>query len=147
MIPMDNKDLVIFGYLPDFYYDSEPALVFIGSNTAMVVFSEYMRKVAVDKSQSPYYLNDVELFFAMNNTILRLSIEASSVGVKKLDSTVGNEIQWTLSPSQAIYFSKVIRQLSESSKPAHQYLDCGSSNDLNVIVSVGEYTKNIFKPT
>lgn len=141
----DNSDVVMFGYLPEFYSESEPALLFIGTNSAMLKFGEFMKGIATGKLEALICLNEVDCFCAMNDTHTFLSMRNANCGAKRI-SADGNKIQWTISPSQAISFSEAIMELSKSSGPAHQYLDCDDLDELNVIVSVGEYTKNIFEP-
>lgn len=141
---MGNQHSVMFGYLPDIYYDSEPALLFIGSANELAVLAEFIKRVAVEMSDTPFLLNSTNNFKAMANTILWFTVAISERRTKKIRGVIGNEVNWVISFDDAIRFSNLIKELSVSISPAHQYLDSEYNNQLNVIISKGEYTEKVF---
>ena len=52
-------------------------------------------------------------------------------------------LEWTLRPQSADDFASLIEALAASGKPGHQYLTCGVTDEITVMVSQGEYPKNL----
>lgn len=140
-----DEDQVTFGYLPDFYYDSEPAVVFIGSSEGLTSFRDFLKNIAIEMPQYPVCLNKLSFFQAMKDTTVWLSVGGLDCSAKRIQASAGNEIRWVISPNDSIRFSNLINELVESEIASHQYLDCEKNHNLNIIVSKGEYTNKIFE--
>lgn len=145
MTLLHDDGQVTFGYLPDFYYDSEPAVVFIGSSEGLASFRDFLQSIAIEMPQHPVCLNKLSFFQAMKDTTLWLSVGGLDCSAERIQESVGNEIHWVISPNDSIRFSNLINGLVESKAAAHQYLDCEKNHNLNIIVSKGEYTNKIFE--
>jgi hypothetical protein len=53
------------------------------------------------------------------------------------------DLEWTLRPQSADDFAALIDTLAASGKPGHQYLTCGVTDEITVMVSQGEYPENL----
>jgi hypothetical protein len=53
------------------------------------------------------------------------------------------DLEWTLRPQSADDFAAIIEDLAASGKPGHQYLTCGVTDEITVMVSHGEYPENL----
>jgi hypothetical protein len=51
-------------------------------------------------------------------------------------------LEWTLRPQSADDFAELIDGLAEPGKSGHQYLTCGVTDEITVMVSLGEYPEN-----
>jgi hypothetical protein len=50
---------------------------------------------------------------------------------------------WIVSSEQAVDFASMINVLAESNTPGHQYLECGTTREISVMVSRGEYPDDL----
>ena len=53
------------------------------------------------------------------------------------------DLEWTLRPQVADDFAELVGALAASEKSGHQYLICGVTDELTVMVSHGEYPENL----
>ena len=53
------------------------------------------------------------------------------------------DLEWTLRPQSADDFAGLIDALAASGESGHQYLTCGVTDEITVMVSHGEYPENL----
>lgn len=53
------------------------------------------------------------------------------------------DLEWTLRPQVADDFAELVGALAASGKSGHQYLTCGVTDEITVMVSHGEYPENL----
>jgi hypothetical protein len=135
----------MFGYLSKFYYESEPALLFIASGSELNELANFIKKLAVENPRTSTRLSNPNFFQSMNDTAVWIKIDDLDCGGKKIESATGNEVRWTISFEDAIRFTSLINDVSNSNESVHQYLDSQSGDEFNVIVSKNEYTNKVFE--
>jgi hypothetical protein len=52
-------------------------------------------------------------------------------------------LEWTLRPQSADDFAELVDVLAAPGKSGHQYLTCGVTDEITVMVSHGEYPENL----
>jgi hypothetical protein len=52
-------------------------------------------------------------------------------------------LEWTLRPQSADDFAELVSALASSGKSGHQYLTCGVTDEITVMVSLGEYPHDL----
>lgn len=52
-------------------------------------------------------------------------------------------LEWTLRPQSADDFAEMVGVLASSGNPGHQYLNCGVTDEITVMVSYGEYPEDL----
>ena len=52
-------------------------------------------------------------------------------------------LEWTLRPQSADDFAELVDALAASGKSGHQYLTCGVTDEITVMVSHGEYPEDL----
>jgi len=55
----------------------------------------------------------------------------------------GEGLEWTLRPQSADDFAVLVDALASSAKSGHQYLACGVTDEITVMVSHGEYPEDL----
>jgi len=118
----------------------EETLLFIGAPEAFKAFSELLGSFA-NPSHKTVDIKTNRLFVLKN---IKLSIKRfdHEVGIKKDGDT---SFEWRLSPPVAVYFSELLKTLSSSKEPSHQYLESYGHDDVSVVASLGEYDESIFE--
>lgn len=53
------------------------------------------------------------------------------------------DLEWTLRPQVADDFAELVGALAASGKSAHQYLTCGVTDEITVMISHGEYPESL----
>ena len=54
-----------------------------------------------------------------------------------------DDLEWTLRPQSADDFAALVEALAASGKSGHQYLICGVTDEITVMVSQGEYPEDL----
>ena len=52
-------------------------------------------------------------------------------------------LEWTLRPQSADDFAALVESLAASGKSGHQYLTCGVTDEITVMVSHGQFPENL----
>jgi hypothetical protein len=129
------KDKVYFGLFTDF---ATPTVLFSGTEIALVHFAKLLLENG--HSAGNIILNDIAGFKAVKETKINLVVGQIACGMRKIQPSFdSNEFDWKITPAIAAKFAGLIIALAQSKSPGHQYLDCGSLDQVQVVVSKGEY--------
>ena len=131
----NGEDKTHFGLFMDF---AEPTLVFSGTGVALKHFAKLLRDVG--RSTGKKLLHELAQFRSVRNTKINLTIEQVAGGMRKAHPSLGdNELNWRITPDMAKEFASLVEVAAESKSPCHHYLDSNSLDQVQVIVSKGEY--------
>lgn len=134
-----QEDRIYFGFFKDF---NNPTILFSGNAKGFALFRDLFRGPAI-KIGSSVSFGEMPVFIKSNVDVV-LKVSSKATGMK-----INNDklFEWGLSPKECKLFAKELN-IFASAKDGddfHQYLDCGSMDDVEVVISVGEYTPDMFK--
>lgn len=115
-----------------------PRILLWGDQTDMRAFSENLRKVPSNSTKVS--LGELSCRPLKGLVILVQFCKAGALGMKKVTGEEGTFL-WSLDQNYIDLFAEMIETLS-SSPQGHQYLDCGTWDDVTVCVSCGEYPQD-----
>ena len=131
----NGEDNIYFGLFTDF---AEPTVVFSGTDVALKRFARLLREA--DRSTGRKLLHELSQVIAVRNTRVTLAIEQVAGGMKRAHPSFDdNELEWIITPDIAKEFAALVEAVAESKSPSHHYLDSNSLDQVQVIVSKGEY--------
>lgn len=130
-----KKNPVYIGFFKKF--KGSDKLLFSGNQNGIKVLRDIFQECA-KKGPANIKLHEFPLF--ISNVELTLRSTKAATGMKKVND---QKFEWNLDPERMTTFAEVLEGLG--AKPAHEYLDCGSMDDVQVMVSSGEYPDDLFK--
>lgn len=138
MNKQDNK--IYFGFFKNF--KSADTLLFSGSPLAFASFRDLLKDYAGRPGTSVNF-GGIPMFIKSNVDVL-LKVLPDVTGMKKINDSL---FEWGLGAKE---FEQFINELdifasAKDGDDFHQYFDCGTLDDVQVMVSIGEYDSEIFK--
>lgn len=134
---MTKNNIIHFKYFPDF---NEPTILFSGGSDSYHMFADIFTNTA--NTGASVRLETDTLFVAGNVSVILVRADIAK-GMRKISSS---RFEWTLTSEICRLFAKKIFDFSELpvSSASHDYLDCGSLDEVQVVISRGEYDEKIF---
>ena len=134
----DHK--VAYGYLPNFKGDA--VLLFAGDRQALEDFAAYLDELVKAPVDVTTMLDSEPLFQPKREIRLTLTISDSALGMRRIASGSSEpRFEWRISKSLAARFAQLTRAVASLDQPSHQYLDANGNDEVTVMVSNGEYSK------
>ena len=119
-------------------FKSEPTVIFSGETTPLVEFAKILRLLPTGRTVR---LHLESLFNCHNIESLELTIEENSLGMKQVKPM---NFRWVISREAAASYAHLVEVLAQSKSAAHQYLDLENSEQIQIVVSKGEYPLGYF---
>lgn len=122
---MTTKERVTVG-MADF---AEPALLMTGSAGGLRALADLFEAGnSVSPSSGSTLLDPIGI---------KLDLHLGATQTQLL--AAGNQIDWFISFMDAKAYADLIRAVAECDKPSHTYLDVPANDELEIVVSKGEY--------
>jgi hypothetical protein len=120
-----------------FEFSTSPTVLFWGDVAGMRALSDFLRKMLV----APRAMTLGEFCDAVDGRTITARMRANrrDTGMRLNHQS----LEWTLRPQSADDFAALIDALAASGKSGHQYLTCGVTDEITVMVSHGEYPENL----
>jgi hypothetical protein len=118
-------------------FNGGPTVLLWGDAAGMRALSELLRKMLVVPSD----MSLSEFCNAVDGRMVTVRMRANrrDTGMRLHHE----DLEWTLRPQSADDFAAIIEDLAASGKPGHQYLTCGVTDEITVMVSHGEYAEDL----
>ena len=120
------------GYFPNFK-DRRPTVLFWGNADGMRHLISMLGKLPAVGGQ--FRMGD----FANDAPALVMRSATTSLGMQRRQGS----FEWILEPKAAADFRDKVPVLAEANLPGHQYLECGATGEIIVVVSCGEYPADL----
>lgn len=134
-----QEDKIYFGFFKEFH---NPTILFSGNAQAFVAFRDLFKNYSNKVGESVNF-KDISTFAKANVDVV-LKILPHATGMKKINDEL---YEWGLSPKECESFAKELSNFASAidGDGFHQYLDSDTLDDVEVVVSIGEYDPTIFK--
>ena len=118
-------------------FNGGPTVLLWGDTAGMRALSDLLRKMLV----VPSAMTLSEFCEAVDGKTVTVRMRANrrNTGMRLHH----DGLEWTLRPQSADDFAALIDALAASGRSGHQYLTCGVTDEITVMVSHGEYPENL----
>lgn len=137
-----KQEKITFGYLEGFKNNSNSSILFLGTNNSILEFIKFFEGLLDFRVGDQVSLANIDAFAAKLNTTVVIEIDERDRGAKKPEGKE-TEVLWKMSINDIDRFISQLKKLSNSSLPAHEYLDIETYDEVAIIVSVNEYSELI----
>lgn len=135
---MVSAHRLAYGYLPNFKGD--PTILFAGDGEALENFARFLDEVFKQPANITIMLDRDPLFLPKRGVRLSMTLVNSQTGMRRIQSGSSEpHFEWRISKQLASRFAELARSVAGADRPSHQYLDSNEQDDVNVILSKGEY--------
>jgi len=114
-----------------------PTVLLWGDAAGLCALSEFLRKMLI--APSAMTLGDFCEPVDGRTITVRMRANRRDTGMRLSHE----DLEWTLRPHVADDFSELVGDLAALGKSGHQYLSCGVTDEITVLVSLGEYPENL----
>jgi len=128
-----------FGFFSDF---RDPTLLFFGNSAALLVLQAALQTLSQSRR---VVLEQTTNFQPVGGEKVTLMLTSDHEGIKFVGNPNRKDFEWRLSTSSATILSKRLRNLVQSDRPSHEYLDLDDGDDVMVVASKDEYPDS-FRP-
>jgi hypothetical protein len=128
---MQTRHKLIFGIAWSF---REPAIVLLGSSVSLRRFAEFLHTLAGQGTYRPDFIR-------WANAELQIVVAEGPCSLTVADGVV----TWTLGLRMLPTYVQQIESVASCSKACHIYVDAGVPGDWTLLVSMDEYSKDIFE--
>lgn len=123
-------------YFKNFDFGGRPNLLFWGDTAGIAELSSILRFV-VSASDDHFPL-----------TAISEPVDGVAIVIRKSSSSQGvvaaaGGLDWILDDETIEWFADLVKELAESGRPGHQYLEIGRPDQITVRVSCGEYSDEL----
>ena len=120
-----------------FEFSSGPTVLLWGDAAGMRALSDFLRKMLTASSA----MTLGEFCEAVDGKTVRVRMRTNR---RETGMRVNHEgLEWTLRPQEADDFAEMVNALAAPGKSGHQYLSCGVTDEITVMVSHGEYPEKL----
>jgi hypothetical protein len=114
-----------------------PKVLLWGDAAGMRALGDFLRNMLV----VPRAMTLAEFCEAVDGKIITVRMRANR---RDTGMRLNHEgLEWTLRPQSADEFAALVEGLAVSGKPGHQYLTCGVTDEITVMVSHAEFAENL----
>ncbi|MGB7693336.1 MAG: hypothetical protein WBM12_10730 [Pseudolabrys sp.] len=114
-----------------------PKVLLWGDAAGMRALSDFLRKMLI----VPRAMTLGEFCEAVDGKTITVRMRANR---RDTGMRLNHEgLEWTLRPQSAADFAALVEALAASGKSGHQYLTCGVTDEITVMVSHGEYPEDL----
>lgn len=131
---MEDDQSLYVGYFADF---REPTVLFWGSATGLCRLAKFLG--CLGGQDTEVLLTDQSWIQAIGGIRLWVEISDPESGMRQRRRGSPPEFRWRLTAETARRFAELTRPVGESVRPCHQYLDTDCIDEVEVVVSKGEY--------
>jgi len=118
-------------------FNGGPKVLLWGDRDGMHALSGFLRKLLI--TPAPATLSGICTAVDRKTITVRMRANRRDTGMRPN----GGGLEWTLRLQSADDFAELIDALASSRDPGHQYLTCGVSDEIIVMVSRGEYPETL----
>ncbi|MEI9931074.1 MAG: hypothetical protein WDM89_11145 [Rhizomicrobium sp.] len=118
-----------FGYFEDF--KGGPKFLFWGDGSAVCQLGDLLRSGSV--GNGPLGLDPFSK--AVDGKTVMIRSVSRSTGLRP----AGSYFEWSLSKEDMVEFAELVDVLADRKGSGHQYLTCGTADEITVMVSKDEY--------
>jgi len=117
--------------------NGRPIVLLWGDAAGLNVLSDFLRKTLI--APGAMTLSDFCESVDGRTITVRMRANRRDTGMRLSHE----DLEWTLRPQAADDFAELVSTLAASGKSGHQYLTCGVTDEITVMVSHGEYPENL----
>jgi hypothetical protein len=123
-------------YIPKFYWDND-TVIFAGDSGSLSTLAAFLRSLS-ERDIEHVRLSKLPFVFSLFETDVSLQLVTESTGMLRVPQT-NNHFVWHLARETCIEFANMIQGVADSEYACHQYLDTFPGDEVQVMVSKGEY--------
>jgi hypothetical protein len=118
-------------------FNGGPTVLLWGDAAGMRALSDFLRKTLI--ASNTMTLSEFCEHVDGKTISVRMRANRRDTGMR-----LNHEgLEWTLRPQSADDFAELVDVLAAPGKSGHQYLTCGVTDEITVMVSHGEYAENL----
>lgn len=118
-------------------FNGGPTVLLWGDAAGMRALSDLLRKMLVVPNDMT--LGEICRAIDGRTVTVRMRANRRDAGMRLHHE----DLEWTLRPQSADDFAALIDALATSGKSGHQYLTCGVTDEITVMVSHAEFPENL----